>query len=114
MEKLIVAIIQSAHAKKLKEALLAEGIRLTEVGSRGGFLGKKSLTMFMGVKENEVSKVLDAIKKHSRKKDVFIAGESSGEPGTMLQDVPLIKNATQIQVGGALVFVIPVDETLRI
>jgi len=114
MERLIVAIIQSPRAKKLKEALLADGIRLTEIGSRGGFLGKKSLTLLIGVKQTEVEKVSAAIRKHCQEKEIFIAGESSSEPGTMMEDLPLMKGAAELQVGGALVFVLPVEKTLRI
>lgn len=114
MEKLIVAIIQSPHARKLKEALLAEGIRLTEIGSRGGFLGKRSVTLLMGAKQNEVDDILAAIKKHSKKKDVFIAGDSAAEPGNMMENLPFMKNATPLQVGGALVFVLPIEKILRV
>lgn len=112
MEKLVIAIVQSRHNKKLKEGLLKEGFRATELMSQGAFLGKRSSTFVMAVPEGKVKRVLDIIRERCKRKSVFVS--NAADPGVMGADLPLGSVSAKLEVGGALVFVLKIEKTERI
>lgn len=113
MEKLIVAIVQSRHNKKLKDALLKEGFRATELMSQGAFLGKRSSTFIMAVPASKVKGALEVIRATCKKKSMFVAS-SGGDAVVTGGDVALGVSSVQVEVGGALVFVLPIEKTERV
>jgi uncharacterized protein YaaQ len=113
MEKLVVAIVQSRHNKKLKEALLSEGFRVTELMSQGAFLGKRSSTFLTAVSDAKVESILEIIRKTCKRKSVFVA-DTIADPVASGVDLPLGHDSTRMEVGGALVFVLPIEKTERV
>ena len=54
MAKLLIAVVHSDDAGVLVDALRAADLRVTEVPSRGGFLGARNVMVFAGVEDDQV------------------------------------------------------------
>src|SRR5579864_4559834 len=102
--KLVVAIVQIDDAPDLAKSLLQAGYGVTHFKSAGGFLRKQNATVFAGVPDRDVDRVLDIIRArcHSRTEQVSPLPPVV-EPGEVYMPYPM-----QVEVGGATVFVVDV------
>lgn len=108
--KLIIAVIHDEDAHKLVDALTSEGYMATKLASTGGFLKTGNTTLFVGVEEQEVDKVLGIIEnKCQTKKELSLMNPPipSAIEGCMPYPV-------EITVGGATIFVIDIEKYLKI
>lgn len=107
MVKLLIAIVHTDDAGRLVEALRAADLRVTEVPSRGGFLGARNVMIFAGVEDEQVDTALRLIDEscHSRTENV---------PVEMLGGIDANWLPTEVTHGGATVFVLPLDQIRRI
>jgi uncharacterized protein YaaQ len=108
--KLIVAIVHAEDASALVDALLEGEYRATRLHSSGGFLKQSNATIIVGVEEERVDAVLAIIRDqcHSRTQLVNPMPPIM-EPGEFFLPYPL-----EVEVGGATVFVLPVDRFERL
>ena len=108
--KLVVAVVHNEDARALIEALLAGKHRATWLHSSGGFLKQANATILVGVEDDQVEGIVDLVRKtcHSRKQVVSPIPPIM-EPGEFFLPYPL-----EVEVGGAVVFVLPVDRFERI
>lgn len=103
--KLIVAIVQSDDAGALSDSLREQSFPSTLVSSTGGFLREGNATIFVGVDDNQVEKVLGIIKDNCHMRTQFVNPMPPVmEPGELYMPPPV-----EVQVGGATVFVHNVD-----
>ena len=93
--KLIIAIIQDEYIMKVVKTLMDNKIRATKLSSTGGFLKSGNTTLFIGVEDKEVEKVVDLIKKECATKKV--------KDGN-----------TEITLGGANLFIMDMDKYMKI
>lgn len=103
--KLIVAIIQEKDEKKLSQAFLDNDIRATKLSSTGGFLRAGNVTYLIGIEEEKVEDVLDVIRISSQTREQFVSSSGNLDIGMDLTSSMQVK----VKVGGAIVFVLPVD-----
>ena len=103
--KLVVAIVHSEDAGALVDALLEGEFRATRLNSSGGFLKQSNTTVIVGVEDDEVEEVLEVVRErcHSRTQ-VVNPMPPIMEPGEFFMPYPL-----EVEVGGATVFVMPVE-----
>ncbi len=108
--KLIVAIVHHEDAGILVDALLDKEYRATRLHSSGGFLKQSNATMILGVDDAKVDDVLSVIRSscHSRSQ-VVNPMPPIMEPGEFFMPFPL-----EVEVGGATVFVLPIERFERI
>ena len=108
--KLIVAVVHNEDARALIDALLAAEYRATWLHSTGGFLKQSNATILLGVDEAKVDEVVALVRQqcHSRTQTVSPMMPIM-EPGEFFMPYPL-----EVEVGGAVVFVVPVDRFERI
>jgi len=108
--KLVVAIVHSEDAGALVDALLAREFRATRLHSSGGFLKQSNATVMLGVEDDEVDEVLGIVREacHSRTQIVNPMPPIM-EPGEFFMPYPL-----EVEVGGATVFVVPVERFERL
>ncbi len=66
MKKLIIAVVQNEDADGVVDALLEDEFRATRLASTGGFLRRGNTTLMIGADENQVDRVLDLIRQHTR------------------------------------------------
>ena len=107
--KLIVAVVHNEDARVLIDALLAHEYRATWLHSSGGFLKQSNATILVGVDDAKVDDVVALIREncHSRTQTVSPIPPIM-EPGEFFMPYPL-----EVEVGGAVIFVLPIDRFER-
>ncbi|KXZ17383.1 hypothetical protein AXI59_17385 [Bacillus nakamurai] len=104
--KLIVAVVQDQDSNRLLKVLTDHNFRVTKLATTGGFLKSGNTTFMIGVEDIRVNKALSLIKENGCKRDQMIAPVSP-MGGNADSYVPY---PVEVEVGGATVFVLPVDE----
>jgi uncharacterized protein YaaQ len=108
--KLVVAIVHNEDAGALVDALLDREYRATRLHSSGGFLKQSNATIILGVEDDQIETVLGIVREtcHARTQ-VVNPMPPIMEPGEFFMPYPL-----EVEVGGATVFVLPVERFERI
>ena len=108
--KLLFAIVHAEDAGVLVDALLDKEFRTTRLQSSGGFLKQSNATIVLAVEDERVEDALGIIREncHSRSQ-VVNPMPPIMEPGEFLMPYPL-----EVEVGGATVFVLPVERFERL
>jgi len=108
--KMVVAIMHGDDAGGCIEALADRGIPTTRLDSRGGFLQKGNATLLCGVAENQVEVVMGVLREHSKSRtEVLNPIPPIVEPGDIYVPYPV-----EVEVGGAVVFVLDVERFEKI
>lgn len=108
--KLVVAIVHNEDAGNLVDALLEKEHRATRVHSSGGFLKQSNATVFVGVEGDQVEEVIGIVRETcTARTQVVNPMPPVMEPGEFFMPYPL-----EVEVGGATVFVLPVERHERI
>ena len=105
MMKLVIAVVQDQDKNILSDAFYEADIRATKLSSTGGFLRSGNTTFMVGIEEDRVDEVLDIIKNRCQSREQFISSPVN-------LDVSLDVTASypvKVKVGGATVFVLPID-----
>ena len=108
--KLVVAIVHPEDAGALVDALTDKEFRVTRLQSTGGFLKQNNASILVGVEEAQVDDVLTIIREtcHARSQHISPMPPIM-EPGEFLMPYPL-----EVEIGGATVFVLPVERFERV
>ena len=108
--KLIVAVVHNEDAGVLVDALLEREFRATRLHSSGGFLKQSNATILIGVDESQVEDVMSIIRANCKARtQVVNPMPPIMEPGEFFMPYPL-----EVEVGGATVFVMPVERFERL
>jgi uncharacterized protein YaaQ len=102
--KLIIAVIQSQDSNRLLHALIE--FRVTKLSSTGGFLKTGNTTYMIGIEDVKVNKVLEIIKENCKSRNQLVAPISpmGGNADSF------ITYPVEVKIGGAAVFVLPIDQ----
>jgi uncharacterized protein YaaQ len=103
--KLVVAIVQDKDSNRLSNALVKEGFRATKLASTGGFLRAGNTTFMIGTEDERVQEALEVIKANCKIREQLVTPVSP-MGGTTDSYIPF---PVEVQVGGAAVFVLPVE-----
>ncbi|WP_010285183.1 cyclic-di-AMP receptor [Bacillus timonensis] len=104
--KLVVAVVQDKDSSRLSQALVDHNFRATKLATTGGFLKSGNTTFLIGTEDIRVNKLLDIIKDNCKHREQMIAPVSP-MGGNADSFVPF---PVKVEVGGATVFVLPIDE----
>ncbi|SDZ66604.1 Uncharacterized protein YaaQ [Evansella caseinilytica] len=104
--KLIMAVVQDKDSNRLSDALIENDFRATKLASTGGFLKAGNTTFLIGTEDAQVGKVLSIIRDNCKTREQLVA-PISPMGGNADSYVPY---PVEVQVGGATVFVLPVDQ----
>ncbi|MBU9713709.1 cyclic-di-AMP receptor [Evansella tamaricis] len=104
--KLIMAVVQDKDSNRLSDVLVENEYRATKLASTGGFLKAGNTTFMIGTEDKNVADVLEIIKENCKSREQLVA-PISPMGGNADSYVPY---PVEVQVGGATVFVLPVDE----
>jgi uncharacterized protein YaaQ len=108
--KLVVAIVHSEDAGLLVDALLEHEFRATRLHSSGGFLKQTNATVMIGVEDTQVEDVMAIVRATcTSRTQVVNPMPPIMEPGEFFMPYPL-----EVEVGGATVFVLPVERFERL
>ncbi|WP_339060710.1 cyclic-di-AMP receptor [Tepidibacillus marianensis] len=104
--KLINAVVQDKDSHRLSAALVKANIRATKLASTGGFLRAGNTTFLIGVEDSKVDEVLQIIKDNCKARKQLVSPVSP-LGGNAESYVPY---PVEVQVGGATVFVLPIEQ----
>lgn len=108
--KLIIAVVQGEDAQKTVVALTDKGISSTRISSTGGFLQQGNVTLLIGVEDAQVEEALQVIRANCHERSRYLTPVPPlAEPGEFFMAYPV-----EVQVGGATVWVVPVDSFEKI
>ena len=103
--KLIMAIVQDKDSNRLAYEFIDANIRATKLSSTGGFLKAGNSTFIIGLEDERVQDALELIKKTCQSRKQYVSTPMS-------LDISLdgqVPYPVEVEVGGATVFVLPVD-----
>lgn len=106
--KLVFAIINSDDSGSVTRSLTKNGFSSTRLATTGGFLMSKNVTLMVGVDEEKVSEVIDIIKQHCHSRKQLIS-TASGVSRDFPTGMPV-----EVNVGGATIFVVDVEQFQRV
>ena len=109
--KLLIAIVQDEDASKLVSRMMQQGFGVTKLATTGGFLKSGNTTLLLGVEDSRVEEAIQVVESvcKSRKQISTATGTISGIPTGEYPTYPI-----EVTVGGATVFVLTVDQFLKI
>lgn len=110
--KLIIAIVQDEDASRLVNQLMKNGYGVTKLATTGGFLRAGNTTLLIGVDDEKLHAVMEIIEKVCKCRKQMTATPSSvsamgAMPGAASYPV-------EVTVGGATVFVLSVDQFIKL
>ncbi|WP_347298698.1 cyclic-di-AMP receptor [Dolosigranulum savutiense] len=103
--KLVVAIIQNQDSRRLQDIFVEQGIRATKLSSTGGFLRAGNTTFLIGAKDRKVDDILAIIQENCSTREQKMVNPASYD-FTIETDLTF---PIDVEVGGATVFVLPVE-----
>lgn len=108
--KLIISIVQDEDASRLINNLMSESYRVTKLATTGGFLRAGNTTLLVGVEDDQLDNALSVIEKvcKSRKQIATTPSPISGTTGVYMP-FPV-----EVTVGGAIIFVMDVEQFRKI
>ena len=109
--KLIIAIVQDEDSSRLLTGLMRKGIGVTKLATTGGFLKAGNTTLMIGVEDERVDEAIATIESlcKSRKQLTTTPTTISGVTTSGFNAFPV-----EVTVGGATLFVLSVDQFLKI
>ncbi len=102
--KLIIAIVQDRDADQVVSALTEYKLRVTRVGSTGGFLQQGNSTLLIGVETLQVNTAIEVLRQNCRRREIFVPLSI----GATDQSFSL-QNHAEVEVGGATIFILDVE-----
>ena len=106
--KMIVAIVQDQDANEVTRFLRQGNVAHTSLKTRGGFLQRGSVMIMAGVDEDSVDSVINLISRHCHQREVM----HRPDLGSMHPDA--YASPTTVSVGGAVIFILDVDQFRKI
>lgn len=108
--KLIIAIVQDEDASRLISQLMNDGFGVTKLATTGGFLRAGNTTLLVGVDDDRFQAAMNVIEKvcKSRKQIAPSPASMVGMPGSYTP-YPI-----EVVVGGATIFVLTVDQFIKL
>lgn len=99
---LMIAVVQAQDAESSDETLRNLGVSCERLASVGGFLGRKNVTLLIGLPAGKKDLVMTALQENCRQRIEYIA--------VPLESAPLpLPTPTPITVGGATIFSLDID-----
>ena len=106
--KLIYAIVSDDDSTVVSKQLTKNGFFATKLASTGGFLMSGNTTFMVCTDDEKVDAVIDVIKANSKKRTQMVPSSASYGVG-MFTSFPV-----EVQVGGATVFVLDVEQFVKL
>ena len=108
--KLVVSIVHSDDADPLIAALRDAGFSSTKISTTGGFLREGNASILVGIEEDKVAPVLEIIKLNCHTRTQYV----NPLPPVMEPGELYMPNPVEVQVGGAVIFVLDVEKLVRL
>ncbi|MBN8237464.1 cyclic-di-AMP receptor [Halobacillus kuroshimensis] len=103
--KMIIAVVQDKDSSRLNDALSKNDFKTTKLSTTGGFLREGNTTFMIGCGDDHVDHALDIIRENCSQREQMVA-PISPMGGNADSYIP---KPVKVEVGGATVFILPVD-----
>lgn len=109
--KLIIAVVQDEDSSKLLSKLMQQGFGVTKLATTGGFLKAGNTTLLLGVDDARVEEAIHVVESvcKSRKQLSSATTSMNGVTHGEFSTFPI-----EVTVGGATLFVLSVDQFLKV
>jgi len=110
--KLIIAIVQDEDTSRLVSSLMKSGFGVTKLATTGGFLRAGNTTLLIGVDDEKLHAVMEIIEHVCKSRK-----QMATAPATMPGMSGMYSASTypgEVTVGGATVFVLSVDQFVKL
>ncbi|WP_110926062.1 cyclic-di-AMP receptor [Bacillus massiliglaciei] len=107
--KMIVAVVQDKDSQRLLDELVEQNFRATKLASTGGFLKSGNTTFLIGADDVRVEHAIQIIKESCQSRQQVIT-PSSPMGGNADSYIPY---PVEVQVGGATIFVLPIEHFVQ-
>ena len=105
--KLIIAIVSKDDSSAVTSTLTEHGYFITKLATTGGFLKAGNTTFLIGTDDEKVPEVVELIKAESSRRTEIV-------PATATFDAAhYAAYPIEIQVGGATIFILNVEEFIK-
>ena len=108
--KLIIAIVQDEDSSRLVSNLMNEGYSVTKLATTGGFLRAGNTTLLLGVDEEKFDGAMHIIEKVCKSRKQIATSPTPTAGGVTGVYVPY---PIEVMVGGATVFVLNVEQFIK-
>lgn len=107
--KLAVCIVHSRDKGKITDELVRAGFKFTVIGSTGGFLREGNTTFLIGIEDDELDALYSVVEQNcqTREQVVNVMPFETGPQGGFMA------SPVKVPVGGAVVFLLPVEQFRR-
>jgi uncharacterized protein YaaQ len=105
---LLLIVVQAMDAQKLTTALLELGLRVTRIGSTGGWLGVGNVALMLGIDTGRYDDVANAVARTCQSRVEQMISAAMIDPALGYATV------VEVEVGGAVIFGVPVERFVRI
>ena len=103
--KLVLAVVQDKNVNSLQEGLSEKEFKTPNLASSGGFLKEGNTTLMIGCEDDQGEVALEISRDNCSQREQMVA-PISPMGGNADSYIP---RPVQVEVGGATVFVLPVD-----
>ena len=105
--KLVITVVNVDDEEKVRSSLIKKGYGTTSLCSQGNFLQQENRTLITGVADDKVQEVISVIRGAVHRREMPVTGPL---PVRSM----LLENDPQILVSGATIFVVDVEQFLRV
>ncbi|MBQ1306100.1 MAG: cyclic-di-AMP receptor [Erysipelotrichales bacterium] len=106
--KLLIAIVSNDDSSSVISALTSEKYQVTKLATTGGFLRAGNTTLIIGTDDEKVEDVVSIIGKESCRRTEVVPATASYDVGRFAT-YPI-----EVQVGGATIFVLNVEQFIKL
>ena len=108
--KMVIAIVQDKDVGKLLQGVTREGLRATRLASSGGFLRSGNTTLLFGVEEERLEGLLDMVRETCQQRvEMLTQFQPIMGPADAHLPFPI-----EVPVGGATIFVLDVEQFIKV
>lgn len=105
--KLVIAVVNVDDVQQVRDCLIEKGYGTTCLNSQGNFLRQDNRTLITGVADDKVQEVISLIRTAVHRRETPVTGP-------LPVHSMLIENDPQVLVSGATIFVVDVEQFLRV
>ena len=106
--KLILAIVSNDDSSSVSSALTKNNFSVKRLATTGGFLRAGNTTIIVGTEDDKVEKAIEVIGNESKRRTEIVPSTASYDIGRYAS-FPV-----EVQVGGATIFVIDVEQFYKL
>lgn len=106
--KLVLAIVSNDDASNVSAALTKDNFSVTRLATTGGFLRAGNTTLIVGCENDLADRVIELIGQESKRRTEIVPSTASYDIGRYAS-FPV-----EVHVGGATIFVVDVEQFIKV